>query len=451
MQSQKLSLPQSAVAAHQSKAPLSKEERAARRARIAEAAARGGDAGASSSSGRGHGVHGHAGHGERGREWGKAGRSGGYAGGRDGERRGFGERRGERAGFGERRGRDDRRDGSGFGRDFRAESRRGERMGQGKPHGAWGASADERVIDLNEVFTSTVPVGRMVGLPVVEITDKGALLDGAEFGELFVPNSQLYAGLEAGDVVQVFIYQHSGRFLATAKHPYFELGQVGLLKVSAIEHETVYLDMGIPKELVLPRAEQRRQFKVGDKALVLMAIDAEGRLFATQCFHRYIRSKAKMHEFEAMQKVKIVPMAMTPMGYRTVVDDKVFGLLSRDNIHSEVQIGKRYEGYIAEVRDDGRVDVSLHKMGREGVLDAADVIIEALDEAAGRLNLGDNTDPEIINDLLHMSKRRFKQAIGALYKKDLIIIADDHIELTAKGRDYMSSHGSDASEDAGAR
>lgn len=301
--------------------------------------------------------------------------------------------------------------------------------------------AERAVIDVHNVFTSTVPVGQMVPLLVVELNDKGVMVDGAEFGKLFIPRSQVAQELHLGDSLRVFIYQHSGRFLATAKRPYFELGMTGRLKVTSIEHDTVYLDLGIPKELVLPRSEQRRQFAVGDDALVLIAMDELGRLYASQCFNRFIRDTALPEEFVPQQEVKVVAIVHTNLGYRAIVDDRVYGLIYNSEQHGELQIGKRYDGYVTAVRPDGRLDVSLQKAGRDGIEQAAADILQALFYSHGYLHFSDRSSPQEIEDYLHMSKGRFKKAIGSLYKDNMIVITDNGIELTDKGKEYQQQRG----------
>ena len=99
-----------------------------------------------------------------------------------------------------------------------------------------------------------------------------------------------------------FLYVDGGRVLATARHPYLELGMTGRLRVTSIDCGTVYLDLGIPKELVVPVSEQRGSFEVGRMALVYVALDDQGRLFGTQRFNRYIKDFADSGEYKPGQR-----------------------------------------------------------------------------------------------------------------------------------------------------
>lgn len=365
--------------------------------------------------------------------------------GERGERRGFG--RFERSERGDRFDRGERAER--FERGARSErfERRGERFERSeqgerrfnKAPQSHGYGVNRAVIDVTKTFETTVPMGRMVALPVCEVTDKGVFVDAAEHGALFVPRSQVPEGVGLGFELRVCLYKDGPRVLATARRPIIELGQVGNLHVNSINNGTAYLDLGIPKELVFPVAQQRVSLRVGDTAMVYVAIDAMGRLFATQRFNDYIRERAHEGEFSVNQKVKVVPLARTPLGFRVVINDQVYGLIYKDEQHGHLTMGKRYEGFIKEARADGRLDVSLQEVGLSGIEHAALDILKALYYSKGHFDFNDKSDPELIEDYLHMSKGKFKKALGMLYKQRLVVIGDSDITITDDGRAKMQN------------
>ena len=287
-------------------------------------------------------------------------------------------------------------------------------------------------------MTENVRLGHMTELTVVDITDQGAFVDALEFGEMFVPRSQLPHNLMEGDTLRVFLYVDGKRVLATAKRPYLELGMTGKLRITSVECGTVYLDMGIPKELVMPVSEQRGSFEVGRDALVLIAIDDKGRLFGTQKFNKYIEDRLPYElSYKKGQKVKIVAVSHTPLGFRVIVDDSFYGLLYRDSVYGQINIGKRYDGYIANIREDRRVDISMSQPGVEGIERASLDILCLIYNQGGTLDITDKSSPDEIEDYLHMSKGKFKKAIGSLYKNRLIVIGDENLSITDEGRAYM--------------
>lgn len=356
---------------------------------------------------------------------------------RFGERRerGFGEDRSERRGFGERKGRWEDRAERGFGRGSYAERIDSANLYDVAGDFDSGSERPERkVVDARSIYECEVPIGRLVELEICELNEKGAFVDAKDHGPLFIPRSQLSDEVKEGDLVRVFLYKDGERTLATARRPYIELGMTGNLRINSVKNGTAYLDLGIPKELVLPVSEQRFRMYEDDNALVLVCIDNLGRLFGTQCFNRYIRDKAMPHEFEDNQRVKIVAVAHTPLGFRVIVDDKVYGLIYESEQKGELIIGKRYDGFVKTVRPDGRLDISLQEAGRDGVEHASLDILQALYFSNGQFDFNDKSDPKTIEDYLKMSKGRFKKALGALYKQRLVDITDSGVVLTEGGQ-----------------
>ncbi|MGN0894789.1 MAG: S1 RNA-binding domain-containing protein [Succinivibrio sp.] len=272
-------------------------------------------------------------------------------------------------------------------------------------------------------------LGHMIDRQIVKITEQGAFIDGGEYGDLFIPKKQLKDEAKEGNTIRVFLYKDGARVLATARHPYLECGMIGRLTVSSIDCGTVYMDLGIPKELVVPVSEQRSEFEVGSSVLILVAMDEQGRLFGTQRYNRYFKDYAKAGEFKVGQRVTAVAVSHTPLGYRVVVNDRVYGLMYKSELKAPVRIGKRTDAYIVKVREDGRLDVSLQEPGLSGVEHAAKLLLKILNSANGFIPFNDKSDPQEIEDYLHMSKGKFKKAIGNLYKQHLIELADDGIRL----------------------
>lgn len=286
-----------------------------------------------------------------------------------------------------------------------------------------------------------IVLGHMIMRPVVDITDQGAFIDGGEYGSLFVPQKQLPNDLSVGDLLRVFLYVDGTRVLATARHPYLECGMIGRLTVTSIDCGTVYMDLGIPKELVVPVSEQRSSFEVGESVLILVTIDEKGRLFGTQRYNQYIKDIDKSHQYKVGQRVNLVAVSHTPLGFRCVVNDTVYSLLYKSDLKGvAVRIGKRMQGYIIKVREDGRLDVSLHEPGVQGIEHASKLLLKILISSDGYLQFNDKSDPQDIEDYLHMSKAKFKKALGGLYKLRLITIEDNGIRLTKAGFEYNFEH-----------
>lgn len=304
-----------------------------------------------------------------------------------------------------------------------------------REHAFWVINMSDDALGSSEDVT----VGHVIERKVTSLNDQGAMVDCGQYGDLFVPRSQLPRYIKEGDPLRVFLYQDSGRVLATARKPLLELGMAGRLRVCSVECGTAYLDLGIPKQLVVPISEQKDEFEPGDVVPVFVAMDEYGRLFGTQRFNRYIHELPPRGKYRRFDKVTCVPVARTPLGWRAVIDDDCYGVMYKGNEKGEIELGRRYEGYILMIRPDGRLDVSLQEPGADGVEHAALSLMKILERSNGTLDFNDRSDPREIEDFLHMSKGKFKKAIGHLYKLRLIEINPDGIKLTQKGHDEIEN------------
>jgi predicted RNA-binding protein (virulence factor B family) len=92
-------------------------------------------------------------------------------------------------------------------------------------------------------------------------------------------------------------------------------------------------------------------------------------------------------------------------------------------------IGKHCKGFIKQVREDGKLDVGLTKVGYAKVDALAERILQSLKQNQGFLPLHDKSTPEQIAKILKMSKANFKKSIGQLYRKKLIMIENNGIRI----------------------
>ena len=113
-----------------------------------------------------------------------------------------------------------------------------------------------------------------------------------------------------------------------------------------------------------------------------------------------------------------------------IVNNNYHGLIFHSDIHKKIYPGDKISAYVKQVREDGKIDLSLNPIGFANSIDKfSQAIIDALNENSGFLNLTDKTSPEIINQMLGMSKKAFKNAVGNLYKQKLIELSDEGIKL----------------------
>ena len=111
-------------------------------------------------------------------------------------------------------------------------------------------------------------------------------------------------------------------------------------------------------------------------------------------------------------------------------------MVYENEVFDDFEIGDRRVGYIKKVREDGLVDAALQPQGyRAASGSAQEMVLEVLTDADGFLPLHDKSSPDDIRDMLGMSKKAFKMAIGGLYKAGVIRITPKGIELKREEND----------------
>lgn len=138
-------------------------------------------------------------------------------------------------------------------------------------------------------------------------------------------------------------------------------------------------------------------------------------------------------EFQEGQSVELVIYDRTDIGYKALINNSREGLLYKDEVFQGLRKGQHIAGFIKKVRGDGKIDLCLQKPGPEKVDDVAEKIIDKLKAQGGFMAVDDKSAPEVIYRLFGASKKTYKKAIGALYKKRLILIESAGIRLARKG------------------
>lgn len=270
--------------------------------------------------------------------------------------------------------------------------------------------------------------GRMNSLPIVEIDEKGAWLDGGDLGQAFLPQSQLPADSKTGDLLSVFAYlDGSGDLQISMNKPLAHVGDFAGLKVVSASRIGAFLDWGLKKDLFVPAREQAKPMQVGHTYVVYIYLDRESRTVATSRLDHYL--SIEMPQYEPWQEVDLLVCEQTDLGYKVIVENKFWGLLFRNEIFTNLKIGQRTKGYIKKIHEDGKLDVTLNKPGLARKDEAGEKIMSRLQKAGGYLPVGDKSSPDLIYSQFSMSKGTFKKAIGGLYKQGLITIEDDGIRL----------------------
>jgi hypothetical protein len=232
-----------------------------------------------------------------------------------------------------------------------------------------------------------------------------------------------------GNFLNVFLYLDSeDRQVATLKTPKVMPGQFARLRCVAVTGVGAFLDWGLPKDLLVPFREQKIRMDIGKHYIVYVLIDEHtGRLIATTRIARHMDRTPP--DFNLEQEVDLIIFGKTDLGYKAIINGTHSGLIFANEVFQDLQPGEALKGYITALRPDGKINLSLHPAGRAKVDGLEGQILAELTARGGFWSLGDHSTAEEIHSELGVSKRTFKQATGALFRKQKISIQKNGIRL----------------------
>jgi predicted RNA-binding protein (virulence factor B family) len=274
-------------------------------------------------------------------------------------------------------------------------------------------------------------LGKTYSLKINRFVDFGCYLDGENLGEILLPIRYVPKDAKEGDEVEVFIHTDSeDRIIATDEKPYIQVGQFAALKAVSVTKIGAFMDWGLMKDLFVPFFEQQKKMEEGNIYVVFAYVDTEtNRIAASSKLDQFMTLAPP--PYEAGEEVDIIICNKSPLGYKAIINESHWGLIYENQVFEKIRIGDKRKAYIANVRNDDKIDLVLNKTGLEHIDEVAHKILEAVKQEEF-IALHDKSDADEIKKEFGISKKAFKKAIGSLYKKRLIAIEDIGIRYIGK-------------------
>ncbi len=253
-------------------------------------------------------------------------------------------------------------------------------------------------------------------------------LDEDRENEVLLPNKFVKEDMLIDDKIEVFVYKDSkDRLTATTKEPLLKMGEVAFLEVVDINDIGAFLNWGLEKDLFLPFKQQTRKILKGKKYLVGLYIDKSDRLCATMDIYDLLSSDS---QYTAGEMVKGILYSLNPeRGGFVAVDGKYHGFIPNKELYGDYMLGQEIECRITDIREDGKLNLSIRKKAYQQMDEDSTIIFDALEKNEGTLPYNDKTDPDVIKEVFGMSKRAFKRAVGRLLKEGRITQDDNGMQL----------------------
>jgi len=279
-------------------------------------------------------------------------------------------------------------------------------------------------------ISKTIKVGKINTLEIARDTDFGFYLIAEDKKEVLLPNAYIIEEeMPLGSAIDVFVYRDSeDRLVAVTKEPYAKLDELGYFTVVDTSKYGAFVNWGLPKDLFVPKSEQKENLKIGKKYILKVCLDKKtDRLYATQKIGKHFNKNLK--GLYPKMKMQAIVIAKTPLGFKVVANNQYEGMIFKDDIFKELKVGDRLDVYIKKIRDDGKLDFSTRAIGKDAKTnEAQDIILKELQKNK-TLPFTSKSNPNDIKKHLGLSKKSFKSALNNLIENKKIEVIEDKIKL----------------------
>ncbi len=241
--------------------------------------------------------------------------------------------------------------------------------------------------------------------------------------------------LEIGEDYSFFVYPgRTGDLFATQNIPDISTDRYDWVKVIKKDRDGVTVDIGIPREIVIPWEDLPKLKEVwpeaGDEVFACLRVDRNDQLYGrlasetivdtmyTAAPETLLHTTITAHPYRLL---RVGTFLLSKEGYKIFVHES--------ERRSEPRLGEAVEVRIIGHKEDGTLNGSFLPLAHERMDDDSEMILTMLNEYGGELPFSDKSDPEAIKDVFNMSKGSFKRAIGRLYKSKRITIEPNKIKL----------------------
>ncbi|HFQ81890.1 MAG TPA: GntR family transcriptional regulator [Desulfobacterales bacterium] len=276
-----------------------------------------------------------------------------------------------------------------------------------------------------------VEIGKINRLTIIRQLDYGTQLNDSESEIVLLAKKDSPPNCRPGDKLEVFVYEDREKhLLATTRMPYATVGQFAKLRVVANSSSGAYLDWGMQKDLLVPKSEQQARMEIGKSYIVFVFLDKKtNRITASTKLDKFFSPHPP--DYQEGEEVRLIIFTKTDLGYKAIINHSHQGIVYKNEIFQTLHIGQRLKGYVKKIREDQKTDLTLQPSGYQRVDDVSQDILKTIKDLGGRIAVTDKSRPEEIYSLFGVSKKTFKRAIGALYKRRLVTLEKDGIKLRA--------------------
>ena len=274
-----------------------------------------------------------------------------------------------------------------------------------------------------------IELGKINSLKVVRVAEQGFYLEALDENSVLLPNAYIKNDMQIDSIVDVFVYTDSeDRLVSTTLKPYAMKDEFAYLEIVDSAKFGAFADIGLAKDLLVPKNRQSSSFSVGGRKVIRVVEDERtNRLIGTEKFSQYLSKEIK--DLKEKDEVDILLYSKTPLGFKVIVNNLYDGLIYHSEIFQKANIGDTKRAYIKNIREDGKIDLSLQKVGQKKSSENFEKVLDILKENGGELDFTYKSDAEDIKNTFSMSKKAFKASLTKLLADEKILLTEKSIKI----------------------
>ena len=187
-----------------------------------------------------------------------------------------------------------------------------------------------------------VEVGKYNLLKVIRAVDFGVYLDDSADG-ILLPKRFVPTATSIGDELKVFLY-HDGedRIIATTQEPKGVLGDIVKMRAVTVTPHGAFLDMGLMKDIFVPKSKQIFDMRVNGDYLVKIYLDEQtGRIAATEKLEPFLSNETLT--VKELEIVDLIVYRRTDIGYVCIINNQHTGVLHFNEIYRNIGVGDKFK------------------------------------------------------------------------------------------------------------
>ncbi len=274
-----------------------------------------------------------------------------------------------------------------------------------------------------------IEIGIINKLRVHRISEPGAYLISLDEEEILLPNAYIADDVKLDCIINVFVYTDSeDRLVCTTLIPYVMKNEFAFLKVVDTTKFGSFVDIGLAKDLLVPKNKQKSVFRVGNYKIIKIIEDIKtNRLIGSEKFILNV----KVSHFSQNDEINILIFFKTPLGFKVIINNEYEGLIYHNEIFKNIEVGFKTKAYVKLLRKDGKLDVSLQKIAMQDNQINDNKILNQLKKNNGLLYFTYKSDALDIKNTFGMSKKMYKATLTKLINSKKIVLEKDCIKINS--------------------